>query len=244
MNNLKGFAKIGELGKTIKIGFPKPSSMRVELPVQLREGVYDVLQIGAYTYLGGGRSWFRHVESIGRFCLIARDVVMGSVEHPLDILSPHPLFAGKWEKDWPQLEPYYKSNSAVVRKVQERMAKDAQGKFKKIKIGNDVWIGEGVFIRRGVTVGDGAVIAARAFVNEDVPPYAIVAGTPARVIRYRFESHLVNKLMQLRWWDYGLSALDGVDICEPAAAIIQIEKNILSGFAVKLEPTWYEVKAP
>ncbi len=241
MNEMKGFSCIGVLGKTIKIGFPKPATVMVELPVQLREGIYDVNSIGAYTYLGGGKSWFRHVDSIGRFCLIARDVVMGSVEHPLDMLSPHPLFSGKWEKDWPQLESYYKSNSKIIRKVQERMADDAKDKFKRIKIGNDVWIGEGVFIRRGVSVGDGAVIAARSFVNEDVPPYAVVAGTPARVVRSRFDQHIVKKLLSLRWWEYGLTALEGVDIRDPETAVVEIEKNILGGFAVKLEPRWHEI---
>lgn len=94
-----------------------------------------------------------------------------------------------------------------------------------------MWIGEGAFLRAGVTIGHGAVIAARAVVTSDVPPYAIVAGTPARVIRYRFEPEVIERLLELAWWNYGLSALDGVDFTDVAQAMNQIHANIVSGAA-------------
>ena len=71
-----------------------------------------------------------------------------------------------------------------------------------IVIGNDVWIGYEAVILAGVTVGDGAVIAARAVVTKDVPPYTIVGGVPARPIRRRFPEETVNQLLRLRWWDW------------------------------------------
>jgi Bacterial transferase hexapeptide (six repeats) len=71
-----------------------------------------------------------------------------------------------------------------------------------VRIGNDVWIGLGVTILSGVTIGDGAVLAARAVVTGDVPPYAIVAGNPARIIRRRFADDVIAKLLALRWWDW------------------------------------------
>lgn len=70
-----------------------------------------------------------------------------------------------------------------------------------IEIGNDVWIGDGVFVKNGVKIGDGAVIGARAVVTKDVPPYAIVGGIPAKVIRYRFDEKVVQDLMKLKWWN-------------------------------------------
>jgi len=69
-------------------------------------------------------------------------------------------------------------------------------------IGNDVWIGEGAMVLAGLTVGDGAVVGARAVVTKSVPPYAIVAGNPARILRYRFDEDIRERLLALRWWDW------------------------------------------
>lgn len=70
-----------------------------------------------------------------------------------------------------------------------------------VVVGNDVWIGYGVTILGGVTVGDGAVLGARALITKDVPPYAIIGGTPAKVIRYRFNPEDIEKLLKSKWWD-------------------------------------------
>ena len=69
-------------------------------------------------------------------------------------------------------------------------------------IGNDVWIGQGATLMSGVTIGDGAIIGARSLIAKDVPPYSIAAGNPAGVRRARFEQHVVERLLALRWWDW------------------------------------------
>ena len=74
-------------------------------------------------------------------------------------------------------------------------------------IGNDVWIGAKAIIRSGVTIGDGAVIGAGAVVTKDVPPYAIVAGVPAKIIRYRFDEELRKALLAAKWWDRDMTEL-------------------------------------
>ncbi|MBS7669878.1 CatB-related O-acetyltransferase [Croceicoccus sp. 1NDH52] len=93
--------------------------------------------------------------------------------------------------------------------------KAGKGKNGPIVIGNDVWIGEGAFISLGVKIGDGAVIAARAVVTRDVPPFAIVGGTPAKVLRYRFPPETIALLLKSEWWRYDLRSLK-LDYSKPA----------------------------
>lgn len=124
---------------------------------------------------------------IGKFCSIAcgAKFLFNSANHTLKSLSNYtfPLFFEEWGLD--------KKNVAS--------AWDNKG---DIIIGNDVWIGCEAVIMAGVHIGDGAVIAARAVVTKDVPPYTIVGGTPARKIRMRFEEETIAKLQQIQWWNW------------------------------------------
>lgn len=124
---------------------------------------------------------------IGKFCSIAcgAKFLFNSANHTLSSLStyPFPIFFDEWGLE--------KSDVAA--------AWDRKG---DIVIGNDVWIGYEAVILAGVTIGDGAVIGARAVVTKDVPPYAIVGGVPARVIRSRFTEETVKALLRLKWWDW------------------------------------------
>ena len=124
---------------------------------------------------------------IGKFCSIAcgAKFLFNSANHTLKSLSNYtfPLFFEDWELD--------KKNVAL--------AWDNKG---DIIIGNDVWIGYEAVIMAGVHIGDGAVIAARAVVTKDVPPYTIVGGTPAKKIRMRFEAETIAKLQQIQWWNW------------------------------------------
>lgn len=209
-------------------------STLVELPASIDNGRFAIDAIGAYTYLGGGGSTFDHVAVIGRFCSIAAGVMAGLPEHPPHFLSAHPLFEGA--AGWAAEPQFRRSNSSTIDKAQGLLHRWREDRFGKIEIGHDVWIGEGAFIRRGVAIGDGAVIGARAVVVDNVPPYAIVAGTPARVLRFRFDPATIAALEELQWWHYGLSALDGVDFTDVNAAIPAIERNIAAGLAKPLSP--------
>ena len=129
-------------------------------------------RIGAHTYIGCYCTLTR--VTVGRYCSIANGVSIGPGEHPLDRVSTSAVF-------------YTDAYELLTRAP--------------CAIGNDVWIGSETIIRRGVTVGDGAVIGANSFVTRDVPPYAVVAGTPARLMRLRFSEADVTLLLQSRWWD-------------------------------------------
>lgn len=80
----------------------------------------------------------------------------------------------------------------------------------KTIIGNDVWLGANSLVLKGVKIGDGAVIGAGAVVTKDVPPYAIVGGNPAKVIKMRFDDETIGKLMQLQWWNLDLSIIENL----------------------------------
>ena len=211
----------------------------MESPAQVNDGVFSIDAVGAFSYFGGQDSRIDHVAMIGRFCAIAAGVTIGPHEHPTDFLSAHPLFEGA--SAWAKAGMFQAANRPMIQKAQQVLAHRRETRFAKVEIGHDVWIGEGAFIRRGVTIGSGAVIAARSVVRHDVPPYAVVAGVPARIVRYRFDPAVIADLEELRWWRYGLSALDGVDFTDIGQAITTIDQNIAAGRAVLYDPVMLRI---
>ena len=139
-------------------------------------------EIGAYTYLNPG-SWLVHTR-MGRFCSIGHDCYIGLPSHTLDKLSTSPIFTERF-------------NGTGFSWVSEDLVEP----YKKTVVGNDVWIGERVMVMGGVTIGNGAVIGAGAIVTKDVPPYSVVAGVPAKILRYRFSSEMIDALEKTGWWN-------------------------------------------
>ena len=140
-------------------------------------------KIGAYSYIAP-YSCIQNT-SIGKFCSIGPHFLCGWGIHPTDKLSTSPMFYSTRKQNGMTLS-----------------ARDKIVEQKNITIGNDVFIGANVTILDGVTIGDGAIVGAGAVVCEDVPPFAIVGGVPAKLIRYRFSEEQITALLKIEWWNF------------------------------------------
>jgi virginiamycin A acetyltransferase len=152
-----------------------------------------VIEIGRFTYsagLGIGLADTRSRVRIGNFCSIAEQVIFFlKTDHRPDWLSSYPLNRFPWDSTIPKpSDPYADLRDDIT-------------------IGSDVWISWGVKVLAGVTVGNGAVLCADAVVTRNVPPYSVVAGNPARVVKRRFDDDVIDYLEQLKWWDMSVSQL-------------------------------------
>jgi acetyltransferase-like isoleucine patch superfamily enzyme len=113
-------------------------------------------------------------------------------------------------------------------------------------IGHDVWIGQDVLLARGISIGHGAVIGAGAVVTKDVPPYAIVGGVPAKIIKYRFSDTTIAQLLECEWWKYPLPLLNDLPLDDPERFCDVFREEIAKGVIKPLEslgPTWVALNA-
>jgi acetyltransferase-like isoleucine patch superfamily enzyme len=140
--------------------------------------------IGHYSYINSC-SVIKNTK-IGKFCSIGSGVKINLGTHPSNMVSSHPAFY---------------ANNKPFETFSDRMYFN---EYKEVNIGNDVLIGEEVFILGGVNINDGAIIASRAVVTRDVPPYAIMGGVPAKLIKYRFDEETISQLIRIKWWNKDL----------------------------------------
>lgn len=194
-------------------GKTPPSPFRYEPPVSLGPNVvvHPDVQLGAHSYMNSGV--IRERTDIGRYCSIAYDVVIGIGGHATDLLSSHPFATKRVSRDYVNPRTSWKERTIIE---------------------DDVWIGRGVTILQGVRMGIGSVAAAHAVVREDIPPYAIVGGVPAKVIRYRFDEHTIERLIRSQWWMLPLEILntfetDKIDACIDSAAA-RVSEHVARSF--------------
>lgn len=151
----------------------------------------DNVKMGRFSYIGNNCKIVN--THIGRFCSIGSRVHIITGQHPTQkFVSTHPLFYS--------VQNDYGMKIVETQKFQEYKFADSE-KSISVVIGNDVWIGDCVNIMEGVSIGNGAVIAAGAVVTHNVPPYAVVGGVPAKLMKYRFSEKEIEYLENISWWD-------------------------------------------
>ena len=146
------------------------------------------ISIGAFSYVSAG-CWL-NLTQIGKFCSLGGELMSGCGEHPVNFISTNPVFFSTF------------TQSGVT-----FAQKDYCEEKKIITIGHDVWIGARAFIKDGIKIGNGAIVATGAVVVKDVPDYAIVGGVPAKIIRYRFSPEIIEQLLKIEWWNWSIERL-------------------------------------
>lgn len=200
--------KLQSLGVSMLLrpGVTLPDDVIFEPPCSLKwMGVNHSLHLGAFSYAVSG---FYFGCRIGRYCSFGEQVQIGRHPHPMHWVSTSPFF-------------YWQFKDVLDQPLPDGIDLDVHRDFKRSTppvtakltvIGNDVWIGHGAFILPGVQIGDGAAIAAMSVVTKNVPPYSVVAGSPARIVRYRFPQEQIEALQVSKWWDFAPWQLKGARV--------------------------------
>lgn len=171
-------------------------------------GKQDTLySMGAFSYSGTNLGYG---VSIGRYSSIAKNVRIMGAKHFTDWVSTSPIF---YEPDYHDLDATTVTHLARTKR--------------RISIGNDVWIGENVVLKSDIKIGDGVVIAANSVVTKDVPPFMIVGGVPAKILKPRFNDVVIESLLRLRWWRFHKNDLKFLTANQPEVFISSLEEKIM-----------------
>lgn len=172
--------------------------------------VHDRSELGLYSLLNNYSVIYSDTK-VGKYCSIGRFCEIGAAAHPISFLSTSNI-------QYSNTLMRGHEDTSFRRKVKYEYDRDTI-------VGHDVWIGAKSVIKSGVTIGHGSVVAALSFVNKDVPPYAIVGGIPAKILKFRFSEEIITDLLELEWWDLTPKEMANIDFNNIEVAIEQI-KNL------------------
>ncbi|WP_281691046.1 CatB-related O-acetyltransferase [Pseudomonas sp. PARCl1] len=195
------------------------SKILVEPYATMQKGHF--ISVGAFSFF---QSNFLPPVEIGRYSSVSWSVSVMGHDHPINHISTHPFTYRDYFQR--RIKQDFGTTIAIGDFAADRGA---------VRIGHDVWIGQNALLRRGVTIGNGAVVAAGAVVVKDVPPYAIVGGNPAKIIRYRFEEKVIEKLLASQWWQYHCKDFTG-DVTNPEKFVDELGEKIELGLIHPYRP--------
>ena len=195
--------------------------------------------VGAFTFFNAAGSTSAYRVQFGRYSQIGESSIIGPPEHPHDWFSNHPFAFTR-----PAHLPIMYTMPEFVRLAPETSDEPSFADVtpNDTVIGHEAYVGASCFIKRGVTIGDGAVVGARSLVTRDIPPFAVAVGSPARVIRLRFDERSVERLLALQWWRYDLAPWKRrVDFSKVEATLAFLEERLALGELQPLMPDSYRI---
>ncbi len=167
--------------------------------------------IGAFSYIVQGSMLGQ--STVGKYCSIGTGVRIMGQSHPTDRVTTSTWTYGS------NVKKLVEEDFGITPKQNYGVPNESG-----VQIGNDVWIADNVTFKRNITVHDGAIVAANAVVTKDVPPYAIVAGNPAKVVKYRFSEKIITALRELEWWCKSPKLLSEFDLSNVESFLENAEK--------------------
>ena len=177
------------------------------------------ISMGAFSYAVSG---YFFATKIGRYVSMGESIQIGRHNHPLNYMTTSPFFYTT-TKLFDVGDNFESAEQYHAYRVRKDMPYDV--KLEITDIGHDVWVGHGAFIKPGVKIGIGAVIAAHSVVVKDVPPFAIVAGNPATIKKYRIKEELIPAVLESQWWEYAPWDLGPLSIENPEKFLEEFDKK-------------------
>jgi acetyltransferase-like isoleucine patch superfamily enzyme len=169
--------------------------------------VREDCSIGQFTFVNDRTTLFPNT-TVGRYCSIGKSCEIGAPTHPVDWLTSNPVaFA---------IERHFPNESAIF-------PQSPFQQYQSTTIGSDVWIGSLAIVTAGVSIGHGAIVGGGSVVTADVPPYAIVVGSPAKILRYRFDETTIQRLLSVEWWTLEPEEIAKLDLTDVTKALDAIE---------------------
>lgn len=196
---------INYISKDAKVG--KNTVLNAPVRMVGNANVKHNCNVGNYTFINGGTTLFPGT-TMGKYCSIGKNCELGAFDHPITWLSSSPI--------------QYNLKLHFPDYIEDFDQKKLE-RPKATTFGNDVWVGSLAVVKRGLTIGNGAIIAGGSVVVKDVPPYAIVGGVPAKVLKYRFDEDIIERLEKLQWWDMPVEDLKDISFDDIEKAVEELE---------------------